>query len=91
VTGRPDEYTFDDVTPTESPGGAIRRLSGHLRDLCPAFDRCAGVLETVARDDRPVVLEGLIDIATQARDRFDQAIEVLRTQLEMETVFRARK
>lgn len=81
----------DEVTPTELPGDAIRRLSKHLGDLCPAFDRCAGLLTTAPRADRPIILAGLIDIATQARDRFDQAVEALKDQLALESVFQGRR
>jgi len=90
MNGAQHDIDISDQTPTESPGGAIRRLAEHLRDLCPAFDRCAGLYETASRADRPMVLEGLIDIGTQARDRFDQMIGVLRDQFEMESVFRGR-
>ncbi len=78
---------FDDVTPAERPEDAIHRLAGHLSDLCPAFYRCAGLWPTIGRADRPMFFDGLIDIATQARDRFDQAIGELKRQRGLERVF----
>ena len=81
----------DDLTPAERPEEAIHRLAKHLGDLCPAFYRCAGLWPTIGLADRPLFLEGLIDIAAQARDRFDQAIVALKEQRDLEAVFHSRR
>lgn len=82
---------FDDVTPADNPGSAVRRFTGDLRELCQGFDRLSPRLDEATRDERPFLLTQFAALAGDIERTARELREAMTAQLELETVFRPRK